>query len=493
MSKDNKTYAIQQSDTDDLQAKLTALLQTLQLDDAPAGGAVVIYHRDKLLACAQVGQALADTPWTMDTLALNFSTGKGVLVTLVHVLASQGLLDYDTPISEYWAQFGSHGKQDITLRQVLTHQANLFDITSVTTCSNDMLDWPSMVEKIAHMSPTPPQAEHSQSAYSALVSGWVLGALIEQVCHQPLNQALRLYLTEPLGIADAVYFGVPSDKVQQVAQPVKNFVNGQRGDDRKVAHLSQPQNPAKTRQNTKPTLKADTAHIQATYQGLPSYECWQQHYLHKQAQVNQAGAFNTTNTTNTNNTSNTMDGVAKNLSTLQINSLYFDVSNLSKSDYKRALVANARAPLDYYEKDSLSAVIPAANGVASAHALAIIYAMLADGGIWQGKTLIDEATFTELSRIYVTGSDAIMPAATNSNTPQESSSMQWRLGYHRLFSVCHEAGQGFGHMGYNGSVAWCEPKRQLAFAFVHNFDTTMLTDIRQFALTEVVLQWFDNI
>lgn len=47
-------------------------------------------------------------------------------------------------------------------------------------------------------------------------------------------------------------------------------------------------------------------------------------------------------------------------------------------------------------------------------------------------------------------------------------------------------------MGYNGSVAWCDPARQLSFAFIHNFDTTMLNDIRQFALTEAVLSLIDD-
>nr|WP_329958708.1 serine hydrolase domain-containing protein [Psychrobacter sp. I-STPA10] len=454
-----------------LQDLLQQLLQSLQLEDAPAGGAVVVYHQHKLLASAQIGQALADSAWTPDTLALNFSTGKGVLVTLVHILVSQGLLDYDTPISDYWQQFGSCGKQDITLRHVLSHQANLFDITSVTTCSRDMLDWQQMVAKIAAMPPSTVDAKQCQSAYSALVSGWVLGGLIEQVCKQPLNQVLRHYLTEPLDIADAVYFGVPADKVGQVAQPVKNFV--QPCDHSQVNHASnEASTPIRTRQSKKPTLRTDSATVQAIYQKLPSYECWQQYHLQTQRNTD------------------------KPLSTLQINGLYFDVSSMSKSDYKRALVANAREPLDYYDMASLQAIIPAANGVASAKALAVIYAMLANQGRWQDNTLIDADTFAQLTKIHVTGADAVMPAAAimgHNSSEVCKPSMQWRLGYHRIFSVCHDVADGFGHMGYNGSVAWCEPRRQLAFAFVHNFDTTMLTDIRQFALTEAVLQWFDEL
>ena len=470
MTQVKKTQSLSQQ-IDGLEDKLATLLHNLQLDDSPAGGALVVYHQNKLLASAQVGQALADRDWSTDTLALNFSTGKGVLVTLVHILVSQGVLDYDTPISHYWQQFASHGKEDITLRQVLSHQAGLFDVTSVTTCSSDMLNWQDMIAKVAQMPQAAADAKLSQSAYSALTSGWVLGGLIEKVCQKPLNQVLRHYLTEPLGIEDAVYFGVPDDKVGQVAQPLRNFAWHA---DSESANSSEQQT-AKIRQSKKPTLRADSASVQAVYQSLPSYDCWQRYYAqtHSEADIN------------------------KPLSTLQINGLYFDVSNMSKSDYKRALVANAREPLDYYDIASLQAVIPAANGVASAQALARIYAMLANKGSWQGKTFIYADTFAQLAKIHVTGADAVMPAAAiinNENTigsENSEPSMQWRLGYHRIFSVCHDAADGFGHMGYNGSVAWCDPTRQLAFAFVHNFDTTMLTDIRQFALTEAVLQWVD--
>jgi CubicO group peptidase (beta-lactamase class C family) len=70
--------------------------------------------------------------------------------------------------------------------------------------------------------------------------------------------------------------------------------------------------------------------------------------------------------------------------------------------------------------------------------------------------------------------------------------MRWRLGYHRVFSLLHDTTTAFGHMGYNGSMAWCDPNRDLAVAFVHNYDVTMLGDIRQFILNETILNFFDS-
>ncbi|MGP4713143.1 MULTISPECIES: serine hydrolase domain-containing protein [unclassified Psychrobacter] len=436
----------------DFELRIAQIFNDLQLDDAPAGGALVVYQAGECIMQASVGMAQKDIPWQADTLSLNFSTGKGVLSTLIHVLVSQGLLDYDAAIASYWSDFAANGKADITLRQVLSHQANLFAISSIETDSETLIDWQAMLAKVAAMPMTKPDAnsktgDEYESAYSALIFGWVLGGLIEAVTDMTLAQALRHYLTEPLGIADSCYFGVPEAKVNTVAKLVKDFEPSEQDS-------LQPSSQTGAKRH-KPVLKVDSPKTLEMYQSLPSYHCWQQRALDKQVESSNAQTE---------------------LNTAQINRLYFDHSAINANNYRAALVPSNRQPINYHTDEVLKAVIPAANGVASAKALATIYAMLANGGVWQGKTIIDKQTFTQLAAAQSNSMDAVMPAAMN-----------WRLGYHRLFSVCNETDIGFGHMGYNGSVAWCDPAQQLSFAFVHNFDTTMLNDIRQFALTEAVL------
>ena len=338
-----------------------------------------------------------------------------------------------------------------------------------------MLDWRVMLNHIEEMPITAPEdAAVYDSAYSALVYGWVLGGVIEAVTHMSLAEALRQYLTEPLGIADSCYFGVPDSKVDQVAKLAKDFES------------SNEDSVQLRNKRQKPTLKSDSPSTLHNYASLPSYYCWQQKML------NDERTAETQSSLNDDLDDKNIDNIQPVLNTARINSLYFNTSQLNLKNYKAALIPAGKQALDYHNRKTLQAIIPAANGVASADALATIYAMLANGGVWQGQTLIDSATFKQLSAIQVTGLDAVMPAP-----------MQWRLGYHRLFSICSgndtidnsidPALSGFGHMGYNGSVAWCDPTRQLSFAFIHNFDTTMLNDIRQFALTEAVLGWVDEV
>ena len=446
---------------DNLQAQLTQLMKDLQLEDAPAGGSVVVYHEGQLVAEASVGYALPDKAWTKDTLSLNFSTGKGVLVTLIHILVTHKLLDYDQPLALYWSEFGANGKQNITLRDVLTHQSGLFNIQAITDTAEDMIDWPQMLNRVEAMSPQTVANEQATSAYSALVSGWVLGGLIEKVTNQTLNEAIDQYLAQPLGIEGSLYFGVPKQKLTNVATLTKNFENYESFIGLKEDSPSDSSAPKK--RSAKPKLRYDSEQTLQLYQSLRSYRCWQNAYQQQEADKPV-------------------------LNTLDIANLYFDMSSIQMQDFKYALVPAGRSGFNYYTADALMAKIPAANNVASADALVKMYAMLANKGVWQGKRLISEEVFEALSKIEVEGRDAIMPAAN-------PHSMQWRLGYHRVFSRCYSSedlSTAFGHMGYNGSVAWCDTERQLAVAYVHNYDVVMSTDIRQFALTEAILQWFDQ-
>lgn len=442
-----------------LNQHLAQLLSRFDLNQKVGGCSLVIFHEGKAVTQLAHGVANIDktnqqiTPWQASTLSLNFSTGKGVLVTLIHILVSQNLLAYDKTLASYWPTFAQNGKDNVTLRDILTHESGLFNIVSITEHAKDMLDWQLMLSNVEQMALNSPTNTHSSdnisannkqpvnqstessaashadssAAYSALVSGWVLGGLIEKATQLPLQEALEYYLLEPLNLVGQVYFGVPKDKVEQVAGQIR----------------------AKETQ-VKPLLTQDADSTLQFYQSLPFYPAWL-----------------------------TLSQSDSPLTTQAINALYFQSANINIEDYKSALVPIGSRQFNYYHPITLQAKIPAANGVASAIALATVYAMLANRGVWQGKTLINSAVFKALSTIHNEQFDKIMPAV-----------MAWRLGYHRVFSLFHDVSDAFGHMGYNGSMAWCDPSRALAVSFVHNYDVTMLGDDRQFILNETILDFF---
>lgn len=406
--------------------ELMALLPRLDFDGEGVGGALTVFKEGKCLINQGFGQANSTQSFTPHTLSVNFSIGKGVLASLIAVLVSKGILDYQRPISHDWQAFGVAGKERITLLDVLTHRAGLYHIGSVMDDNSQVADWQAMVDKVAKMPTKIPygQDKHDYgSAYSALVSGWVLGGLIEQATGKPLQAVLDEHLAEPLGVKGELFFGLPSEHYKNLALPKRAW-----------------QGDAPRR---KPILKPDSDDAKALFNSLPVSHLWQQ-----------TTAAPTTQS---------------------INQQYFDQSLLNLRNYKDALLFDGKTPIDYHSRQNISVPIPAANGVSSSHALARLYAMHANNGIWQGQTMIDSATLKAMKTIFVTKPDAVMPAQ-----------MDWRAGFHRLFTL-QSAPNAYGHMGYNGSVAFCDPDRQLSLAFIHNFDTTMLNDVRQFLISEMAL------
>ena len=63
----------------------------------------------------------AEQLWQRDTLVNIFSSGKPVAAVVLLQLVAEGRLQLDTPIAEYWPEFARQGKQQITLRHVLSH------------------------------------------------------------------------------------------------------------------------------------------------------------------------------------------------------------------------------------------------------------------------------------------------------------------------------------------------------------------------------------
>ena len=68
-----------------------------------------------------------------DTLQLVFSTTKGLTAIAVALCVQRGLLDYDARVTDYWPEFAANGKGDVTVAQLLSHQAGLAIVDGALT------------------------------------------------------------------------------------------------------------------------------------------------------------------------------------------------------------------------------------------------------------------------------------------------------------------------------------------------------------------------
>ncbi|MET8280693.1 serine hydrolase domain-containing protein [Micromonospora sp. NPDC005174] len=178
------------------------------------GAAVALYVRGRKVVDLYGG--LADTrtgrPWTAHTPAVVFSCTKGILAICAYLLAQQGRLDLDAPVTRYWPEFGQHGKADIPVRWLLTHQAGLPALDRPLTLA-EVLAWDPVIAAIEAQTPLwQPGTAHS---YHSMTYGWLVGEVIRRVTGQLPGAYLRDSVAGPLGLR--TWLGLPAAERDSVA------------------------------------------------------------------------------------------------------------------------------------------------------------------------------------------------------------------------------------------------------------------------------------
>lgn len=371
------------------------------------GAALTVYFQGQKVVDIYTGKKSQTEQWNDQTLSVCYSTGKGILATLVHILVSEGLVDYDLPVVNYWPEFGQNGKEKMTLRHILSHQSGLYDIRNIIESAVEMADWQHMLNVMEQATPRFEIGE--DIAYQAITFGWLVGGVLEKAMGRTLTDLMQTYLVEPLQL-DGAYFGVPEYELSRVARLIPK--------------------------------KQSTAPAQAESK--------------KPKNKQKKASFS--------------DKLA-------------EMTGQNPQDFLDAMVPKGMRDFSFFSDQGLQAIIPAANGVFSSNSLAKIYAMMANKGEWDGKVFIRPEIFAELSQIQSIKRDRVMPIP-----------MKWRLGYHRVITMGKRAKKGFGHIGYNGSGAWCDPQRELSFAYTHNFAIGSITgDYRLWGLTQETLRCADRL
>jgi len=189
-----------------------------QIARTDGGASVAVYHRGRLVVDLWGGvRSVAGDPWTRDTLAMCWSTTKGVTATCAHVLADRGELDYDERVATYWPEFAQNGKGDITVRQVLSHSAGLHRLGTIIGHGSRMLDWEHVTDALARAKPA--YEPGTSVGYHALTFGWLVGELVQRISGMSLDEFLQKEIAEPLGL-DGLYIGCPPEQRHRVA-PLK--------------------------------------------------------------------------------------------------------------------------------------------------------------------------------------------------------------------------------------------------------------------------------
>ena len=169
------------------------------------GGALAVYLDGEPVVDVWTGWSdrRGRVPWSADTATMVFSATKGMASTVIHRLVDRGLIDYEAPVAEYWPAFGANGKSNITVRQVMRHQAGLSALHGASTA--DLLNHELMEERLAAAAPG---YSFGKPAYHALTYGWLVSGLARAVTGRGMRELFRRELAEPLG-TDGLHLGRP--------------------------------------------------------------------------------------------------------------------------------------------------------------------------------------------------------------------------------------------------------------------------------------------
>jgi len=174
------------------------------------GAACCIYYRGEKVVdlWGGVRDKATGEPWEENTLVLVSSATKGLAGLAMALAESRGLFDYDERVSKYWPEFAQQGKDKITIRQLLAHQAGLYALDERVDARVEA-DLDKLAVILARQKPA--WEPGTRQAYHAITLGFYESELLRRADskHRSLGRFFHEEMANPLELD--FYIGLPED------------------------------------------------------------------------------------------------------------------------------------------------------------------------------------------------------------------------------------------------------------------------------------------
>lgn len=165
------------------------------------GAAVAVYHKGEKVVdlWAGIADKASGRAWEANTMATLYSTTKGVASIAMALAHSRGLFDYDEKVATYWPAFAQNGKESVTVRQLLSHQAGLCAIDEPLDIVK-MGNIEALSSALAKQKPAWEPGDYH--GYHGVTLGWYESELLRHVDpdKRTLGQYFRDEIAQPLGL-----------------------------------------------------------------------------------------------------------------------------------------------------------------------------------------------------------------------------------------------------------------------------------------------------
>ena len=165
------------------------------------GGACCVFQNGEKIVDIWGGIRNASTgePWESDTMVIVYSATKGLAAMALAIAHSRGWLDYDERVGTYWPEFAQHGKERITVRHLLAHQAGLYVLDEPLT--RELVSDPDRLAVVlARQTPAWPAGE--RQAYHGITLGFYESELLRRIDpqHRSIGRFFQEEIAAPLGL-----------------------------------------------------------------------------------------------------------------------------------------------------------------------------------------------------------------------------------------------------------------------------------------------------
>lgn len=148
------------------------------------------------------------------------SAGRPIVAGVLWKLISDGLLDIGRTVASYIPEFGTNGKDLVTVEQVVTHVGG-FPLAP--------LGYPQMLQRSERLEAFSKwrltYAPGTELQFHLTSAAWVIGELCERLTGRPISEYLRETLSGPLGL-HSIEIGPPVDRQTDVAPFVPTDTDG---------------------------------------------------------------------------------------------------------------------------------------------------------------------------------------------------------------------------------------------------------------------------
>jgi CubicO group peptidase (beta-lactamase class C family) len=173
------------------------------------GGACCAYHGGQKVVDLWGGVRNKHTgePWEGRTMVIVYSATKGLAAMTLAIAHSRGWLDYEERVCTYWPEFAQQGKERVTVRQLLAHQAGLYTLDEPV--DRELVgDLDRLAVVLARQKPA--WEPGTQQAYHAITLGFYESELLRRLDprHRSLGQFFEDEIAAPLELD--LYINLPS-------------------------------------------------------------------------------------------------------------------------------------------------------------------------------------------------------------------------------------------------------------------------------------------